>query len=69
MNEEEVNKMILGNMPDLEKYLMMLSEVHLSQDVAKRSMALLRELFDKTYGWCEDCDGVVCKEKDCCLNK
>ena len=29
----------------------------------------LRESFDKTYGWCMDCDGLVCKEKDCCLNR
>ena len=36
---------------------------------ANEAMRLLRENFDPTYGWCEDCDGLVCKEKDCCMNK
>lgn len=33
------------------------------------AMKLLREKFDKTYGWCSDCDFLVVKEKDCCLNR
>ena len=36
---------------------------------ASLAMNELRNRFDKTYGWCEDCDFLVCKEKDCCLNK
>jgi len=36
---------------------------------ASDAMKLLREHYDPTYGWCEDCDGLVCKEKDCCMNQ
>jgi hypothetical protein len=36
---------------------------------SKYAMALLREKYDMTYGWCANCDGVVVKEKDCCLNR
>jgi len=33
------------------------------------AMKELRERFDPTYFWCDDCDGLVCKEKDCCMNQ
>ena len=32
-------------------------------------MKVLREEYDETYKWCEDCDGLVTTEKNCCLNK
>lgn len=35
---------------------------------AEFAMKRLRKEFDKSYGWCPDCDFLVCKEKDCCLN-
>lgn len=34
-----------------------------------KSMEILKEKYDKTYHWCEDCDGLVCKLKDCCYNQ
>lgn len=36
---------------------------------ANTAMKELRERFDSTYGWCNDCDGLVVKKKDCCLNR
>lgn len=52
-----------------ENELIALAEQHPDDNVANKAMKELREKFDKTYGWCEDCDGLVCKEKDCCLNR
>jgi hypothetical protein len=49
--------------------LIRLAEQHPDDEVANKAMQELRTKFDKTYGWCNDCDGLVCKEKDCCLNK
>ena len=49
--------------------LIQLAEQHPNDNVANEAMKKLREKFDKTYGWCQDCDGLVCKEKDCCLNR
>ena len=40
-----------------------------SETLANEAMRVLRLHYDPTYGWCEDCDGLVCKEKDCCLNQ
>tara|TARA_R110000851_G_scaffold203860_1_gene355776 strand:- start:331 stop:525 length:195 start_codon:yes stop_codon:yes gene_type:complete len=51
-----------------EDELIRLAEQHSSDKVANKAMKELRTKFDKTYGWCNDCDGLVCKEKDCCLN-
>jgi hypothetical protein len=52
-----------------ENELIRLAEQHPDDKVAKKAMKELRTKFDKTYGWCNDCDGLVCKEKDCCLNR
>ena len=52
-----------------ENELISLAEQHPDDNVANKAMKELRESFDKTYGWCMDCDGLVCKEKDCCLNR
>ena len=41
---------------------------HPSDTIAKRAMIELRERFDDSYIWCADCDGLVVKEKDCCMN-
>ena len=40
-----------------------------SETLANEAMRVLRSHYDPTYKWCEDCDGLVCKEKDCCLNQ
>lgn len=50
-----------------EDELIMVAEQHPSEDRAEEAMRLLRKKFDPTYGWCEDCDGLVCTERDCCL--
>lgn len=51
-----------------ETELMILAEEE-GDNVANKAMKELRERFDKTYFWCEDCDFLVTKEKDCCLNR
>ena len=51
-----------------EEELIDLAEMHPDENVANGAMKELRERFDATYFWCYDCDGMVCKEKDCCLN-
>jgi len=50
-----------------EKELIELAQNHEDDDVANKAMKELKERFDKTYFFCDDCDGLVCKEKDCCL--
>lgn len=37
--------------------------------IASEAMKELHLRFDKTYGWCQDCDGLVVKESECCLNQ
>jgi len=60
----EINETIMNT----ENELIQLAEQHPDDIVANKAMKELREKFDKTYFWCEDCDGLVCKEIDCCLN-
>jgi len=52
-----------------ESQLISLAQWNGSEEVVNNSMKELRERFDKTYGWCADCDDLVTKEKDCCLNQ
>ena len=52
-----------------ETRLMRIAQEVGSQKIAREAMQALRNEFDKTYGWCEDCDGLVIKEADCCLNR
>jgi len=52
-----------------EVRLIKIAQTNPCDKCANEAMKKLREDFDKTYGWCMDCDGFVCKEKDCCLNK
>lgn len=49
--------------------LIEIAERHLIDKKANFAMKILREEYDKTYGWCEDCDGLVITEKNCCLNR
>lgn len=39
------------------------------EDVAETAMKRLQSEFDPTYVWCNGCDGLVVRERDCCLNK
>jgi len=57
------------NMLGREERLVNIATFHSSDKIANAAMKALREEFDETYGWCEDCDGLVCKEQDCCLNQ
>jgi hypothetical protein len=52
-----------------EQELIITAQNHLDDTVANQAMAELRERFDPTYFWCEDCDGLVCKLSECCLNQ
>lgn len=52
----------------LEAKLIQLATYHPDDEIANKAMLELRTLFDETYIWCDDCDGLVCKIKDCCLN-
>lgn len=56
-------------MNETENKLVYLAEQSSSNRVAKKAMAELKKRFDSTYFWCNDCDGLVVKEKDCCLNR
>ena len=52
-----------------EQELIETAEMHEDDEVANAAMKELRERFDKTYFWCMDCDGLVCKFSECCLNR
>lgn len=52
-----------------ENALINIAQNHQDDKIAMDAMKKLKEKYDPTYGWCSDCDGLVCKEADCCLNK
>jgi hypothetical protein len=52
-----------------ESELIAIAEQDLDDNKANESMKELRERFDPTYCWCLECDCLVVKEADCCLNK
>jgi len=57
-------------MKDLSEYdLCKIAQTDESDDKASEAMRELRKRFDSTYFWCEDCDGLVTTEKECCLEK
>lgn len=51
-----------------EQHLILLAETG-NDDDAQSAMDILRSEYDPTYMWCAECDYLVVKEKDCCLNK
>lgn len=53
----------------MEHRLVEIATMHPDDKVANRAMKILRKRYDKTYIWCADCDYLVTKEKDCCLNR
>ncbi len=61
---EEVDKFL-----KLEEELVVIAQMSIDDNAANYAMKMLREDYDKTYSWCDDCDGLVVKAKDCCLNK
>lgn len=52
-----------------EKELINIAEGSTCDKRASKAMQELRKRFDSTYKWCNDCDGLVVKEKDCCQNR
>lgn len=56
-------------MKKTENELILIAQQDQDDFAAGLAMRELRERFDKTYDWCVDCDGIVCKLKDCCLNR
>lgn len=50
----------------LENKLIKIAELD-STYRSSKAMNILRNYFDSTYKWCQDCDFMVVKEKDCCL--
>ena len=40
-----------------------------TDEEANKAMEELRDKFDKSYGWCSDCDYLVVKESECCMNR
>lgn len=52
-----------------EEQLVYTAERDSSETRANQAMALLRQRHHSSYGWCWDCDGLVIREKDCCLNR
>lgn len=52
-----------------EEELCQVAEIHPDDKEASKAMRMLRTKFDKSYIWCYDCDGLVIKESECCLNK
>jgi hypothetical protein len=52
-----------------EEELCKVAESHEDDSIANSAMRLLRDNFDKTYFWCQDCDGLVTKASQCCLNQ
>lgn len=58
-----------GKLSVEERRLVVIAESHPSAATATKAMIELREVYDPTYLWCDDCDGLVVKERDCCMNR
>ena len=52
-----------------ELELFEIAQWHEDDNVAREAMKELIEKYDKTYFYCSDCDGLLVKESECCLNK
>lgn len=51
-----------------EEELIKIAQWDESNELANLAMQKLRDNYDPTYFFCEDCDCLVCKSKDCCNN-
>ena len=66
------NNVVIGNLvtlPNGSVHILRTWNVVNHDEVANKAMKELRLKYDITYGWCEDCDGLVVKQKDCCMYK
>lgn len=52
-----------------EKDLLNIAQFDPNEGVAYEALKELQERFDPTYGYCMECDFLVCKAKDCCMNQ
>lgn len=52
-----------------EEQLVYTAERDSSESRANQAMKLLRFKHHHSYIWCWDCDGLVIKQSECCLNK
>lgn len=51
-----------------EMQLIQLAEMQNDDSIANSAMKELKQRYASDYKWCQDCDGRVVKEKECCLN-
>lgn len=51
-----------------EDELYKLAQWHNDEDIANAAFKELRERFDETYIYCTDCDYLLTRESDCCMN-
>ncbi len=56
-------------MTEEEKKLINTAQHSQNDTEAFNAMAELRKRFDESYGWCSDCDYLVVKESECCMNR
>lgn len=56
-------------MTEEEENLIKIAELHRDDKVANAAMKKLREDYDRSYMWCNDCDGMVVKQSECCMNQ
>jgi hypothetical protein len=70
MNDIKLQVLELKDIPSLtEDGLIAIATFSEHEDVALAAMKRLQGEFDPTYVWCNECDGLVVREMDCCLNK
>lgn len=54
-------------MTEEEKQLITIAQ-HGNDEDANKAITKLREEFDQSYGYCLDCDYLVVKDSECCMN-
>lgn len=59
----------MENSEEEELKLMRIAEQHPNDEVSAKAMQDLRSKYDETYFWCDDCDGIVTTEANCCMNR
>jgi len=51
-----------------EQDLRNIAQWHESEDIGNRATAVLRGRYNGSYFFCNDCDGLLVTESECCLN-
>ena len=52
-----------------EKALILIAQYSKDDDQANKAMAELIEKHNSSYKFCNDCDGLVVTEAECCMNR